>query len=711
MIRKLILTLFTVLYLLFTANHVFVDGVSKNKAAIVASNFISNTDYRLQVADCSFQIFEGDTVLYIFNLKSKGFVIVSADDNVYPILGYSFEGNWEQSLQMSASQLPEGLKDLIDTYNKQISATRKLKLRFNNEVAKNAWNELSATNYSQNKSSKGSTKTVGPLLISTWDQGAYYDEDCPADTMGPGGHAVVGCVALAMAQVMNYYRYPQHGTGQYGYYSYGYGYLSADFGNTTYDWNSMPNSINRHTPTLALLLYHCGVSVDMMYGATGSSSSTQNIAYALPTYFNYSDSIQYNDRFGYSDSEWKAMIWGNLDKRLPVIYGGSDPQQGGHCWVCDGYQDTAYFHMNWGWSGAYDGYFMLDNLNPSGFKFNDGQQSIINIFPPNTVYPIYCIGQKTLTADRGVFDDGSGQKNYLNNSDCTWLISPPDIKNITLTFDRFSTQLNKDIVTVYDGDTETSTVLATYSGKDTATRTVQSKGNKMLVRFKTDNNTTDEGWSASYSCTYPNYCSGMQTLTAPTDTFSNGSWGHYYGTSTNCQWFITPKNAKTITLHFLSFDTEKNKDIVKVIDPVNSPPKVLATYSGTNLPNDVTATNGQMLVIFTTTSTDMQHKGWLAQYFITTGVNSYEQSAINIQIYPNPATDKVNISCQLPVASSQLYDYQLSILNSLGQAVFNEQRAKNNEQLNINVEGFAKGVYTVRIVYNSEIICRKLVVN
>ncbi len=206
---------------------------------------------------------------------------------------------------------------------------------------------------------------------------------CPEDFDGPCERTYAGCVATAMAQVMFYYKYPLQGTGSHSYNDYPYGYQSANFGNTTYSWNSMENQImGYNNPAIAELLYHCGVSVNMNYGPDGSSASSSYVVSALINYFNYSPSIDLVHRDSYTDSEWKNILIENLDNKIPLYYDGYDEDQWvGHAFVCDGYQNEDYFHFNWGWSGYYNGYFYLDNLNVGGSNFSSWQGAIIYIYP------------------------------------------------------------------------------------------------------------------------------------------------------------------------------------------------------------------------------------------------------------------------------------------------------------------------------------------
>ncbi|PLX08480.1 MAG: hypothetical protein C0596_06380 [Marinilabiliales bacterium] len=199
-----------------------------------------------------------------------------------------------------------------------------------------------------------------------------------------------------MAQIMKFWNYPTTGTGFHSYNHDQYGTLSANFAATTYDWSSMPNNINGANTAVATIMYHCGVAVEMGYGPTssgsyviisGSPTPEQCSEYAFKTYFGYDPTtLQGLKRDNYSDSNWINILKTDLNARRPIQYAGFG--QGGHTFVCDGYDNNDYFHMNWGWGGYCDGFFTLDALNPGtggtgagAGTYNEGQQALIGIQP------------------------------------------------------------------------------------------------------------------------------------------------------------------------------------------------------------------------------------------------------------------------------------------------------------------------------------------
>jgi hypothetical protein len=237
---------------------------------------------------------------------------------------------------------------------------------------------------------------VEPLITARWHQGCLYNSLCPTFEDTPCGHAEVGCVAVAMAQIMHYWKFPECGFSSHAY-SYLNMSLSADFGNTFYDWDNMPDSLNENSSNIeidatAALLFHCGVSVDMKYNANGSGAQTTDVPYALTHYFKYSDELHY-DQADNDIAVWLAKLKTCLDQERPILYSGRG--SGAHAFVCDGYDGNDMLHFNWGWGGNGDGYFALGNLNPPGHNYNNGNIAILDIVPRyepfqvvGTAYPL-----------------------------------------------------------------------------------------------------------------------------------------------------------------------------------------------------------------------------------------------------------------------------------------------------------------------------------
>ena len=315
---------------------------------------------------------------YVINFGSDGFVIVSGDDRVQPILAFSDEGAFV------TEDMPDHIRFFLDGYTEEIQYLIDNQ-QYVNEATLQQWKTLlSDTIHAQ----KDGDVVVGPLLgENKWNQTQYYNELCPADASGNpayGGHAAVGCGALVMGQVMRYWRFPTTGIGSHSYSS-SYGTLSANFSATTYHYENMPDRLTSFNhpdscvEAVATLLYHCGVAVNMNYGPAASVCNSNKIVAALSSYFRYPATVQYIERGGISSAVWLNYLKSELDEGAPFMYGGSG-NYGGHVWTCDGYRDDDYFHFNWGWGGQQNGYFTLTNC--SSYGFNSNHAIIIGIRGP-----------------------------------------------------------------------------------------------------------------------------------------------------------------------------------------------------------------------------------------------------------------------------------------------------------------------------------------
>ena len=372
---------------------------------------LAQTFYRLHFPGQALPVFEeisqsvGVEHFYIFNNTSgPGFVLVAGDDCATPILGYSGANNCQ------SCELPDNLRSWFNYYDGTIAASVLNGAVATPEIAEE-WNNLRTGNLPEPQS----VTAVSPLLATTWNQIAPYNNLCP----GTGSDKpYVGCVATAMAQLMKYYNWPTTGTGSYSYYcnngTYNYGILSANFGTTTYDWANMLNSYpNTNSGTaaqrtaVATLMYHCGVSVNMSYSPEWSGAFLADCEVAstypnyptaekaLKNYFKYSPSLVGAARANYTNTQWIAMLKNDLDQQRPVLYDGTAQNgQGGHCFVCDGYDNFNNFHFNWGWEGNYDGYFVLDNLTPGTGQagagsgdFSYNQSALFGVVPNNGSTP------------------------------------------------------------------------------------------------------------------------------------------------------------------------------------------------------------------------------------------------------------------------------------------------------------------------------------
>lgn len=291
---------------------------------------------------------------FIFNAGQQRFVIVSADDRMKPVLGYSDNGPFV------TESIPGQILSWLWMYVKEKEALESVGVQ--SEVLS------PAAMYAENSY----PAQVEPLLGDIkWNQNAPYNNMCP---VYDGERVVTGCVATAMAMVLKYHNYPERGNGEHTYTSKTLGIESSfDFGATLFDWDNMLPTYAQTTYTdvqataVATLMKACGVAVDMDYNlaSTGGSGATSySIAGGLVDYFNYDGNIRYLMRDYYSSAEWLEMIKKELSERRPVLYGGQSTEEG-HQFVFDGYDEQDMVHVNWGWDGQDDGYFEITALNPA----------------------------------------------------------------------------------------------------------------------------------------------------------------------------------------------------------------------------------------------------------------------------------------------------------------------------------------------------------
>ncbi|MBD5358402.1 MAG: hypothetical protein HDR88_15690 [Bacteroides sp.] len=320
---------------------------------------------------------DGTPSIYVFNLNGgNGYIFVSADDATTPLLGYSDKGEFD------SSTIPPALRYWIDSYSRQIAYQR----------AAEKTDTINGGGYTGVTLPKEWT-AVEPLLTTRWNQTEPYNELCPEYK---DEHCVTGCVATAMAQTMNYFKYPEVGRDSVKYRAAEIkANLKYNFEEHPFDWENMLDDYypGEYTETqanaVAELMVACGMSVKMKYTTQESGAYSQDIPNALIKYFNYDEGVTMYYRDNYSYTEWAEMIYDNLKNVGPVIYDGQAPLQGGHSFVCDGYDGNGYFHFNWGWAGLSDGYFLLDALTPEAIGtggyyggFSMMQDIIIGIQPP-----------------------------------------------------------------------------------------------------------------------------------------------------------------------------------------------------------------------------------------------------------------------------------------------------------------------------------------
>lgn len=344
------------------------NKVNRARLNAVPQNSIAQAKAR-SMSDASSDESNSRQSFYVINDDEHNrFVIVSSDDRLYKILGYSDNGTFD------GDSIPLGLADILIGYDQQYVYL------LQNE-------SKTTTNTRANTGTK-----IEPLITTKWGQSSPYNNDCPA-YVGVLT-SVTGCVATAMAQVMNYHKYPTIGKGYTSYTSPSLGFNEQmSFSSCAFDWNNMMDtydeySTNEQKDAVAKLMHACGVAVHMDYTFRESGATASDMAYALHKYFGYNTNLKYYERKYFSKEEWNTIIQKDLSEGLPILYcgmGESIKDDGttsryGHQFVLDGYDGESKYHFNWGWEGKYDGYFELTALSPTEDNdFSIDQAMVCNV--------------------------------------------------------------------------------------------------------------------------------------------------------------------------------------------------------------------------------------------------------------------------------------------------------------------------------------------
>lgn len=311
---------------------------------------------------------DNQPAVYVFSLDSdKGYIVLPADDEATPMLGYSDSGKFD------AASINPTMQWWLDEYAAEIKWLRE-------NPSPDRYLSAPAT----------ARQAIAPMVKTVWNQSEPFNNMCPANG---NRRCVTGCVATAMAQIVNYHKLPAgDGTGSASVTYNGTTY-TFDYANESFDWDNMLDSYNgsytsEQANAVAKLMYACGVGVDMSYGTGASAAATSDVVGALVNHFGFDKGARVFTRSYYTLSDWNDLVYNQLKDYGPVQVSGRN-DGGGHSFVCDGYNAGDFFHINWGWGGASDGYFKLTALDPasqgiggSSAGYSSGQYIIGNICAP-----------------------------------------------------------------------------------------------------------------------------------------------------------------------------------------------------------------------------------------------------------------------------------------------------------------------------------------
>ena len=680
--------LYAFVIFLFIVGYVSAQSVSVSDAGRAAASFLQSN----QKSGCRLAhvITEGDdTLMYVFNAENS-YVVISGDKRVPPVLAFS-----DHQLYNTEDVIPP-VKMWLDNYQQQL---RQLKQQPATQGVHLVWQHLS-----DGKAAFRGTSEVLPMMKSHWGQGTFYSYYCPRDYSGENNRVVTGCVATAMAQLIYYYRFPEHGVGSYSYTDSTYGVQSADYGNTHYDFSAMcddPTSVNL---AISTLMYHCGVGVDMVYGPDGSGMYNHSAARVLRTFFKFSPETQYVFRDS-TNLDWDSLIVSHLHRNMPLYYAGwSNPNINGHGFICDGYRmvdSNYYYHFNFGWDGSSDGYFYTNALNLSGTNFNLAQELIINAYPDTTLYeyPVAqpLTGTKVLTSVAGSFTDGSlAYETYRPDMDYTWIIRPQgdDFSSISLKID-YDIAAGDSLLVSFNNPAIASMALSDSMGVITNTWDCT----EIIVRLVTDDSVAASGFRASYNAEVQPYCEGQSVKTSATGTIEDGSGDEDYRPFSTCKYRIIVPAYDVIQLHFDYLDLEDGHDFLRVFDNNFSDDALLATLTGSMSDTTLTFYVPRLALMFETD--DQNNADGFKLTYRAGHVGVEEQGISEIAVYPNPVSDRLFIHGEGEINSVILRDM-------LGRTV-PVRAEQDGNGCSLSVAGLPNGLYLLQFNHNNQMITRKFI--
>jgi PKD repeat protein len=711
----------------------------------VASNFLSN-NLHIPVNGLELAYTGSSSVgalFYVFNMnENSGFVIVSADDAVNPIIGYSTHGSYV---------IPEPGSNFyywIQKWSLHLANVKSQSQQASPQIG-DEWSSYE-NNTILHRHLSHSPNSVAPLCQTTWDQPSPYNAMCP-------GGSVTGCVATCMAQIMKYWNYPAHGLDTSFYFEYSpenYGLLFANYDTSNYVWTAMPNSVTSTNHEVAKLMYDCGVSVDMGYSPSESGAwvitADDKICAqsAFVNYFGYdANTIQGLKRKNYSDSAWMALIENELNNNRVVEYVGWDSVNGGHTWVCDGYDTNSFLHMNWGWSGYDNGYYELDTLNPRPYFFSKSEEILIGIEPPPLLAAFDADPLSGCTGTTVNFTDRS-----LNSS-----LSGPIVSrqwSFPGGYPASSNALNPSVVYNTPGIYPVTLVVANNNAIDTLTKTTYisiSPSNALPFIQAFEGTFPPAQWSISnpwrHATTWQQYTGtggyGASSHCLYYDNCQDGIKGEYDQVNTPVYDF------SSVTNPFLYFDvayTPYNttySDTLAVYYSVDCGQTFSLAYlkGGMNLCTTGGVTvlggansnmNGCFLPLSSNWRTDTvmlpssvagqsnvmfsfeNRSGNGSNIYVDninvpvpTGINNLTETT-SLDVYPNPNTGNFNISFSTVTGTT----YQISIYNELGQSVATKtvENADGKYIYPVNLSEFGKGVYSIVLKYGQKQAIEKVAI-
>ncbi len=637
-----------------------------------------------EVKDCGFVVRGGDTVLAVVNF-SKGFIILDVTDEEASVRAYSFTYGFD------LDNLPPAAKLWLDLYAQSAMHSDKQA------------NDLSSNCGIVSNDGGNYAAYVRPLVTAVWDQTKYYNSYSPVDAAADAAYdyrTPNGCVAVAMAMIMYYYRYPRQGTGSHTNYS-SYGNYYVNFSQQNYFYESMCDKLDYYNDEVAKLIFHCATSVDMMYGPNGSGSYSFKVPDAMIDHFGYANTCQYVTRNSYGNEQWKNLLKEELNAGRPMYYSGSN-DEGGHAFVCDGYNSDDFFHFNFGWGGNSNGYYMLQNndtvQNAIG-GYSSGQAAVIGIYPADNSYPYHC-SEQVVKSSNGSLEDGSNSSSYPNNAHCTYVITADSMISATVNLQYLHTQARHDSLSFWNRHPNNGDLLLSLSG-DVENASYHFDTDSLYITFTSDEAETGEGWRLEYSVEQETLPCGGLIIRDYSGTISKWGTPSGYHPNARCFWLLKLPEATQIAVSFSKMDISP-EDRLYFYDRYFTPSRLLASYTGSTLPLDAVFNTQNLSVLFVSDNYK-EAKGFEFSWQADgdpAGIPS--EDSPECRIYPNPASDFFCL--QLP---DNFQTGIVKVYDLLGKMVcYADLKVGNNNT--IHVHNWPNGLYLVNIIVDNKVFMQKI---
>lgn len=689
------------------------QGVSRAEADLVAFRFVNEKYINMSKAPVSVNFVEtisdeNMTYLYHYDIDSVGFVFVAASKSVPAVLAYSLDENFEM--------IPP-VRDLFHLYKQEIRYAENAKLA-PTEKAASQWAHYLSDNFTP-KVLKGGVNEY--LLTTRWNQNMYYNTYCPWDvSAGPYYDYRVpnGCVALACAQIMNYHHYPKSGQGASSYIPMGYPRQTVFFGQHEYHWDAMCDEPTSYANEIAKLAYHIGVSIQMNYTADGSGANTDNAKRRFYETFKYDPEITSYYRGSYIDTtvtQYIQVLKNEIDNKRPVYYAGcTQTYSSCHAYVLDGYDSDDNFHLNFGWGGASNAYYAMDNFTSGWQHWDYGGECIANIMPARAAEAPSCQGLRRQTASFGYITDGSHTiKPYQANPDCSWMIATPGATSYRFNFDRLDLNPDVDYITIYNGPTIESGVKASFTGTTPPTGAIVVNADSVLITFTSTGNGPDVnsdyyGFLIQYSTTLSSStCNQITNVYDWTAEITDGSNdGENYHPQSNCTWIVSHNYISGYSISFPEFDLGYG-DFVDVYNATTTPPTLYKRYDIYNPPHGIDyVTFSKMRVNFVSDNWD-QKDGFKLRYWALAGVDNYS-GIEDMSVYPNPSSDILFVNFTLNESEKVYFKLFDMAGKQVLMDVFEAENGENHQT--VDVSNLNAGLYLMEMTTTTGRVIQKVLV-